>query len=253
MSERGVEIVRGVIETPIERELLDLAETIRREHDAVVEAAGSMVRHALAAGEALLATKVLVAPGRWGQWVEENLPHGLRKSMCRHYMRLAALREHVDPDLSIAANVKLLRGMEPVSKGTPRVEAERKAEALRLHDTGQFTRAEIARRVGVSKDTMRAWIDPEFAQRKADASNESRKRHREAMLLEAHPEIAYDEEARRAFRYGEPGRAAIGRAVRRLAQSTGEVGTREALLDLAAISKAWAARLDGSKRLKAAA
>lgn len=236
-------VLQGVVETPEEARLRALGETIEREHAAVVSAAESMLSHAIACGEALLAAKEIVPAGEFGAWLDRQMPMGLRKSMCRHYMRLAALKEHVDHELSITSNIKLLRGMDPISAGTPRVDAEVKEEALRLHATGQFNRAEIARMVGVHKHTIYAWTDPGFAEHKNAMSKKWHREKREAERLERVPELATNTELQRAWRYGEPNRAAIGRAVRRLAQATGKNATVEALLDLAAICSAWANRL----------
>jgi hypothetical protein len=51
-SHEGSEVVVGVAETPAETRLRDLAETIRREHELLVAAAGAMVLHAVAVGDA---------------------------------------------------------------------------------------------------------------------------------------------------------------------------------------------------------
>lgn len=63
-------------------------------------------------------------------------------------------------------------------------------------------------------------------------------RARVADLEEA---LAFDRVAEaRARRFGEPGRAAVGRAVRVLAHTEGRAATRTALLDLAGACRAWA-------------
>lgn len=238
----GVEVVHGVVETPAEARLGDLAETIGHEYERMVEAGKAMVTHAIAIGDALLEAKTLVAPGAWCEWLDRTMPNGRRNSACRNYMRLAALKEYVDPELPIRTNLQLVTGLEKRSSATPRLPAEVKEEALRLHATGEFTNAAIARMVGTTNDTIRAWADPEYAAEKARRSNARRKAKREAERPEL-VEAAHKNE--RAFRYGEPGRAAVGRAVRRLAQVQGKAATHEALRDLAAISTAWADRLEG--------
>lgn len=47
----------------------DLAETANREHEQAIGAATAMVRHALNAGDALLAAKAQTAPGQWTRWL----------------------------------------------------------------------------------------------------------------------------------------------------------------------------------------
>jgi hypothetical protein len=248
-SHEGSEVVVGVVETPAETRLRDLAETIRREHELLVAATRAMVLHAVAVGDALLEAKRLVPAGEWTVWIEANMPYERRRSMCQNYMRLAALKDHIDPDLSITSNLQLVRGLEKRSSATPRVPEEVKREALRLHATGEFTNAAIARMVGTTKESVRCWTDPEYAHRKSQQLAARRR----AQRAERRPElVAAEESGDRRFRYGEPGRAAIGRAVRRLAEVQGKVATREALLDLAAISEAWAARLDSSETREAA-
>lgn len=49
--------------------------------------------------------------------------------------------------------------------------------------------------------------------------------------------------AGRAVRFGEPGRPALRRAIVRVANAQGASATTEALLDLAAVATAWAARI----------
>jgi transposase-like protein len=162
-----------------------------------------MVEHAIACGEALLEAKAIIPGGQWQAWMEENLPHGVRRSMCRNYMRLAFLKEHVDPELPIRTNLQLVTGLEKRASGTPRVPEETKREALRLHATGTFTNAEIARTVGVTKDTIRAWTDPDWAKRKQDQSNQRRQQRTVALRAEQPPTPEEDP----AYTYGEPGRA----------------------------------------------
>lgn len=220
--------------------LSDLAETIRRECQLAEQAASAMLSHAIACGDALLEAKTLVPNGEWMAWIEQNMPHNKRRSMCQNYMRLATLKEHVDPDLSITANLHLVRGLEKRSSATPRVPSEIKAEALRLYATGEFTKAAIARMVGTTKESVRAWTDPAYAHRKSQLCAARRRQQRAERQPTMQLVMTRDE---RAHRYGEPGRAAITQAVKRIAQTQGRQATIEALLDLAAIAATWAERL----------
>lgn len=218
-----------------ESRLSDLSATIHREHDLARGANGDMLRHAIAAGEALIEAKRLVPSGEWIAWIVENAPAGKGYWCCQSYMRLATLKDQVDPGLSIGANLRLLTGVDGASPGRPKVEEDVKAEALRLYGEGNLSHYEIARRVGVSRSTVRCWINPDWAREKEQRRN----RPHRAPLRVAEP----GEKDLRAFRYGEPGRTALGRAVRQLALAAGKDAVHEALLDLAAIANAWAERL----------
>lgn len=234
-----------------DEQLRVLAATFNREHDLAVEASEAVVFHAVRAGEALLAAKALVPPGKWSDWLQTNLPGGKRLSMCRNYMRLAALKQHVDPELSITSNLQMLTGLKGLNLGTQRVPEDVKQEAIRLHNTGEFTRAEIARRLDTTKDSVRAWIDPEYAQRRNRRNAEARRR-----ILDGHASLRGTQErdvepvplqaVPRGHQFGEPSRAAVGAAVRRLAQAQGREKTRRALIDLSAVALAWAALLADS-------
>lgn len=210
--------------------------TIHREHELAWNAGVAMLQHALAAGEALLEAKEIVPAGEWKAWLAANAPGDRGLWTCSAYMRLAYLREHVDPNLSFTANLQLLQGMEGRSTGIAKVPDDAKAEGLRLHATGEFSLNEIARTIGVTRSTVRCWVDPEWAKAK------ERRRNRGSRLRVA-PEFDLGERDERAFKHGEPGRAALGRAVRRLAQATGRGSTVDALLDIAAIATAWSQRL----------
>jgi transposase-like protein len=189
------------------------------------------------------------------RWLAETLPDGKRASACRNYMRLAHHREYVDPTLSLTSNLLLVCGLEKREIGTPRHSPETKARVLAVAGEGH-TMAEIARRTGVTKSTVHAWLDPAWAADKTARAREQQ-RDRRAQARGGEPESEeLAEPDPRSRRYGEPGRAAIGRAVRRLAQVQGKDATREALLDLAAICRAWAERLgapfDGPNEAEAA-
>lgn len=232
-----IKSVTGIVETRNEVVLRDLAVTIRREADLALQAGQSMVLHAVACGEALLAAKEIVPCGQWMAWCEENLPTGYSRATCGNYMRLAGLKEHVDPACSITTNLQLVAGLEApgYNKGVPRFPPEIKQEALRLHATGEFTQIAIAQAVGTTKHTIRAWTNPGYVRKP------SKRRSRRSVLDDE--VLGALDAIDRAQKYGEPGRPAIGQAVRRLAQVQNRDATREALLDLAAICAAWAERL----------
>jgi ParB family chromosome partitioning protein len=68
--------------------LPELAETANREHGLVLQAGGSMVEHAIRAGEALTAVKAQLQHGEWLAWLAENFDGSER--MAQRYMLVAA-------------------------------------------------------------------------------------------------------------------------------------------------------------------
>ena len=96
--------------------LKTLAETIQREHRAVGHAAGNMLSHAMAAGDALASAKAEVSPGGWGRWLKSECD--LADRTAQRYMQLAAARVQLETnpsratDLSITGALRLL-GNQP--------------------------------------------------------------------------------------------------------------------------------------------
>ena len=136
----------------------------------------------------------------------------------------------------------LVAGLPGVTPGTPRVAEDVKAEVRRLHAQGGLTNVEIAERCGTTKESVRCWTDPDYARRKMEQSNERRRLRRLSALADQGVDVQARAEDR-AYRYGEPGRAALTRAIRRLATVQGKDAVREACLDIAAIAQRWAQRL----------
>lgn len=251
--------VSGTVVAP-EVRLAELAATITRQCEIALEAGRAMVEHAIACGEALLEAKTLVPPGQWSTWLEETVPHGVRRAMSRNYMRLAALKEFVDPELSITSNLHLVRGLEKRSSATPRVPEEVKDEAVRLHATGEFTVAAIARMLGTTSESVRGWINPKYAARRSARGNARRSelRAEREPAVEIEPPAA-DEVRRRVGRQAaqRPGvRDAFAAVVRRVLQAE-RAQDPEALVavlsDGAAELLAWADRIQREINAEAAA
>jgi hypothetical protein len=218
----------------------ELAETVRRECALADQAGKAVVLHAIAAGEALIEAQRLVPAGEWAAWVQANAPDGRGYWSCQSYMRLAALRQYVDPELTITANLRLLTGVPGRAGGSrPRVSPEVKETALAMH-AASIGRSEIAHALGVHVSTVRAWTDPEWARRKEQA------RPSRSRVAEYRPPLqsaTTEDRDPRVFRYGEPGRTAMGKAIRQLAMAKGAEDVGEALRDIAAIATAWADRV----------
>lgn len=64
-----------------------LTETANREHGLVLQAGGSMVEHAIRAGDALRAIEEHVEGGQWERWLADNFADSA--STARLYMRLS--------------------------------------------------------------------------------------------------------------------------------------------------------------------
>lgn len=219
--------------------LAELVETINEQTARIEAAAKVLVEHAVKIGDALLEAQQIVGPGGWVAWVEANVPFGRHRSMCKNYMRLAALKAYVDPELTITANLRMVTGLQRKCASVPRKPAEVKAEAVRLWHTGQFSYTQIGGMVGAAPKSVHAWVDPAYAEhvRRTTRRNEAGRRDR----LRALPGAA---ETDRAQRYGTPGRAALSQAVRKLAKAATGPYIIEALLDIEAIAAAWRDRLE---------
>jgi hypothetical protein len=135
--------------------LADLAKVIRAEHSTVVSAISSAVRHALAAGRALIEAKNLVAHGGWRQFLRDcDLGH----RQAERYAQLARLYDAnpssgTDSDLvglSIQAAIKKLSPPKPLGgtrerRSSPTLAAQEKLNSL---DWADASPAELARFVG---------------------------------------------------------------------------------------------------------
>lgn len=245
----GTESTSAVEVIDTDARLRELSETIHREHELAYQAGLVTLEHAIAAGDALMAAQRLVPVGEWAKWVEENTPSGRGYWACQSYMRLAALKVHVDPDLSIGANLQLLRGMEGRST-SHKIPDHVRERAVHLAAAGEMSLAQIAREAGVDRSTVRAWVNPEWAREK-----EQRRRSRSKTSIEIvseedpAPKVAKEPDPtalgsggfeHRARKYGEPGKGALSGVLRKLAQVKGREASRDVLLDLAAVASAWA-------------
>jgi transposase len=134
-----------------------LARRVRQEHMLVLEAGSMVIRHAVAAGEALLAAKAQVEYGQWEGWLAENFPEA-NPSTPRAYMRLARYADQlVDAQpTTIRGALRTLADAEaPDTRRNPIVVAE--ARKLKL---AGYTVQQVAEEIGVSKSTAYWWLNP---------------------------------------------------------------------------------------------
>lgn len=154
-----------------------LAETARVEHLLVLQAGASMVDHAITAGEALLAAKMQVPKGAWGNWLRENFEPS--DWTAKTYMRLAQHKDEVRANLeapTLTEAITHLRGL-PTTRRRNYVSEATKQEALSLRAEGESIRT-VASKLGVSRQAVRDWTDPAYYQsrRKKQASKQRRGR-----------------------------------------------------------------------------
>lgn len=173
MGESAIEVL------PAPATLGELAATAEREHALVMQAGQSMVLHAIAAGEALLAAREQVPLGEWEAWVKAN--SGLGVGNANIYMRIARHQERVRESgvLSINAARRLLRKTE-----REQTHPELAAEAKRLKGEG-VPQSEIADIIGVSREQVTYWVNPaSYRKRLASVQKAKRRRAQQRKALE---------------------------------------------------------------------
>jgi hypothetical protein len=93
-------------------DLAALAETIRQQHGAVMQAASDVLQHAIAAGDSLLTAKGKLPHGAWRRWLQQNCE--LPERTAQRYCQIAAARSLFESnpsrmaDLTIAGCMRLL-------------------------------------------------------------------------------------------------------------------------------------------------
>jgi hypothetical protein len=116
--------------------LAALAAVANENHAAAEQACRQSVRHAIAAGLALISAKKLVGHGNWLTWVESHLTFAPRTASL--YMRLAAMPEAnrqrvADLSLREAARAVADRGPAPVLAAGPGANSRLIRDAARLY------------------------------------------------------------------------------------------------------------------------
>jgi hypothetical protein len=103
--------------------LQTLATEIIVEHAAARRGGADDSKHALAAGQGLIAAKALVRPGEWASWLKVNLPN-LSIPTCQRYMRMAKQADSASSDFAMK-DVAAERGGERFTPNRDRDAARR--------------------------------------------------------------------------------------------------------------------------------
>lgn len=164
----------------VETTLEELVATVNREHALATQAARSVLTHAMAAGDALLAIKDRhIEYGQWRKWVEENVD--VHWTTANDYMRVAYFRGRVE-ELG-AAHLKealaLLCGER--REGSPAGRAGLpglREQAVDLRAQG-MSDPEIAERLGVSNSSAYKWTRPEQVRKYAEKAKREKAELRE--------------------------------------------------------------------------
>lgn len=170
------------LKTDHPRTLEELASIANREHSLAELAAQTVLQHAIAAGEALIAAREIVPPGEWSRWLDQNFQ--ATQSVAYGYIRVATHKENipegttgVKPALAVLSGYPQARGPFMVEREQP----EKRAEAIRMHNESDLSSQEIARRLNERPGTVWRWLNPAAAARKQRASETKRRKAAKAL------------------------------------------------------------------------
>ena len=105
-------------------DLDDLAETIVTAQRAVEQMAGSLLSHAMVAGDALIEAKRQISRGQWGDYLRHRCD-GLGERCAQVYMQLARRRTEIDGLIRRgSADLSLAAALQHIKKNPPTVEAQ---------------------------------------------------------------------------------------------------------------------------------
>jgi transposase len=159
--------------------LVELARAANREHQSVTAAGQTMVQHAIAAGEALLAARNACEEKQWLNWCADNIKFSYGSVAL--YMRVARYRDVLEgldgPPVTTLARAKdLLVGVDHGDEhwwNSHKYPPEIRAAAKRLRDDG-MSYAAISRTLGVHYGTIKEWFNPDLMKRRRAKTNKRR-------------------------------------------------------------------------------
>lgn len=159
----------------VEASIADLLVVVEREHQLTLQAARSVLTHAIAAGRALEQIRVQIPEGQWKAWVNEHAP--IHFTTACDYMRAAHFSDTLEAAgvATLEDAMAFLRGMprDPSRPGRGGLPAQEKA-ARQMSDQGA-SNAEIAEALGVAKSTVYWWLNPEARRRNLKRISQSKK------------------------------------------------------------------------------
>ena len=224
--------VLSVVPDIVTPTLFELARTINDEHRQVVRSGEAMVEHSIRAGEALIQAHAQCARGEWLAWLEANFDG--HPTMAVAYMRVAFYQEEIRAQgLTKYRDIREhLRGLPgPTKAQDPGYPEAIREQALTQLASGLTTR-QVAETLGVSRRTIRGWVDPNFL----EAERERKRRARRPSLEKLH------------FIPDKKDLAMRVRQVVTAHASGNRQALRAALYDLATICHQWCDHLDQSER-----
>lgn len=164
-----------------------LAERANAEHASSVDEVDSArahltagVIHGIQAGEALLVVRLKFGErgSGWKKWCEENL--GFHYRTATEYIRMARRKKEIlatDQHLNGGTVSAFMDSLPPLPRLT-RTPNEKREQALDLLAAG-LTQIEVAAELGVHRETIRVWSQPDYAERTRRKNYEhARKRRR---------------------------------------------------------------------------
>lgn len=151
----------------------ELAATINREHQLVLEGVSGVIEHAIRAGEALVEVRARVLWGEWMPWLEKNFPYSLptayRYIRCAENKSLASKAESIE---SLASGAPEL---SPLARGR---RVPHHYDIVALHDSGMRP-VQISKTLGVSYKTVESQLlTPEQRREKMKRESERLKKKR---------------------------------------------------------------------------
>jgi hypothetical protein len=137
--------------------LSDLARVIRAEHAAVVSAFSSAVKHALAAGRALIEAKELVGHGRWTQFLKGC---DLGERQAERYAQLAHLYDANPSSGTDLAGLSIQEAIKKLSQPKRTVEGGEPAVAVNA-----IPQTKEPKQIRTHHDIVAAWLTASQAER----------------------------------------------------------------------------------------
>lgn len=155
-----------------------LIEQANQEHHLVEKTLGQALDHVIKCGGLLAEIRDQIGKsGGWEDWVEDNFDGG--RVVASYYMRISEYQDLVVGLPNVSQAMKSLRGMPALRRsGTNKYSEEVREEARALTGSG-MSRREVSSIIGVSRQTVDRWVDPEALRRHRDQVRKAQAARRE--------------------------------------------------------------------------